>query len=281
MDQLVINKAQTILDEWRQAKLEFIKKEKENETGVHWLRKELPEETIKIDKQIVDILAALELFFEMISSCTFTTGKPRVNKIRASAGYHWAFEHNKLFVVPTVIANYGKLGKISINDVTEFNRFNNKNKPVIPYIHVPSESILHYMIGQLVINYNDRTHINRFIDLVHEAFGSRLDELNTQLTSLRYEIGSRLDELTNSRIDKTKNKEANKFQSKLVKFLKGNPKVAEIDPDLIMTCFHMDPNTLKAMRQFIYVNRHDLAFISTDDIVTAQNLAKIGQVHDS
>lgn len=281
MDQAIIDRAQGILDEWYKASLEDFKHDKPHFRGSLKSQKELIEE---VKLKIQNVLEALNSFDEMIRSCTFTTRKPRVNKVRLSINYNWHFEYNRLFVIPIVFANYGKLGSMLINNKNEFKRFGHNQNPIIPYVNLPKESktkILTNAANKLIIDYHDKTYENRFVNLIHEVYGPRLDELDAQLNQLRDEVGLKLDGLVNHRIEKTKLTESNKFQTKLVKFLKKNPSVAGIDPNLIMSCFKLDPDVLQAMRSFLSVNRSDLAFITKQDIVIAQDLAKIQQVHDS
>jgi hypothetical protein len=283
MDQIIRKKAIVILDEWYEAYLEHLKYEGQCK-GIRIGVKPLKESIADAKEKILNILVSLELFDEMIQNCTFTTGKPRVNKVQASAGYDWLFSKNRLFVIPTVFVNYGKLGSVSINRLSEFKRFGYEQVSIIPSIHLPGKAqskILCNIVNELKIDWHDNTYVNKFVALIHEVYGERLDALDAQLNKLRNEVGSKVDELIGYRVEKTKSTEANKFQTKLVNFLKKNPKVAEIDTDLIMSCFHLDPKILDAMQKFLYANRSDLIFVTKQDITIAQDLAKIEQIHNS
>lgn len=230
------------------------------------------------------ILSTFRTYFDVIDTCKITVGKTRVNKIKGNFKNSWYFEQDRLFILPTVSVTYDQLGSINISNLNEFNRFDINGKPVIPDNRFPrkkSDPPTGLAHNLWYIRSRDEKFYDKLVKIIHEACGSRLDDLNQQLLAINADIESKLSEIVPSGIASKKSKEAIKFQTQFVKFLKNHPALAEADADFILKCLNVNPSDLDALQKFMWVRKGCMVYVDEDTIKQAQDLAKIAEVHEA
>jgi len=76
-------------------------------------------------------------------------------------------------------------------------------------------------------------------------------------------------------------KERDSFVTKLSNLLAKSPDLIEVDPDVVLTIFQMDPKELEKMIGFMKRNVADIDVIVEEDVKKAQDLAKVQSVMES
>ena len=210
-------------------------------------------------------------------------GKPRV--LKRPGG--WGFKKDRLFVSPTAWIQSPELPKTPLPNPTwhlECFQSRSNNKPVIPDLCLKhTEEYQTQYNGTQIHTYEFTLDASRdsgaLVELVHSLIRPQLQALQFEAERHGKEIEASVDAIVAEFLKKASPRESKKFQEKLVRLLKYAPSIMELDPNVIMTCFGIDPASVESLASFLKTNRADLQFITVADIEEAQNLAKVVDVH--
>jgi hypothetical protein len=230
-------------------------------------------------KSETDQIKTFKKYYQHVETLKLIVGKPSVRKVRGAG--RWYFTKDRLFVHPMVTLQSSVL-KTDVRSQDIFRRFSqwSPNSPLVPNAGFDFTDQLLDKNGQCVGTTTIQI-CEELVPLIHQIFGAKFDEWNSQLQTVHAEVQSRLTELVDAHKKRVGHREQKKFQEKLFRFLAITPSFSDAAPEFILTCLRIEPNDLENLQKFLRLNKADVNFISEDDIVEAQKLAKVHEIMKS
>jgi hypothetical protein len=279
MDEQIKERVATLLNAWKQEQLKHHLEEKARHPSVNELVQQLVAKT-RAGAEL------FEKFYDHISTCKLVVGKPKVNKINFSRTWNFRVEKDRLYIVPTVTAA-SQVGEVVIENLESFLRFYPHTSAGAPPISqmpdgpLPALTSDHWRGRPSWNHFGFFCHDEVLTQLAHKLLGNRLDELNRELQAILADVASKADQILAEHRQKVSGRESRKFQDKLYKFLKLSPGLMNADPDFVIRCFHMNLDDLGALQKFLRSHKADVNFITAQDVLEAQVLARVRDIQES
>lgn len=211
-------------------------------------------------------------FVEFIQNCRLKIGKPKVTKIHGE----WTKKTIKCknrFITPNVTLVHGKK-KVVVTNPEHF-------KPVSDRLpSILCHSLIERNYNIYTQQYHNELSFSAF-PLFKETVGPKWDELVAQIDKVWTDVTSNADKIMSEFMDANLSGERDILREKLVKVFSSTKKLIDASPEAILEIFKLGAVEIEALRSFASRNKSDIHIADVEDILTAQELAKISSVHES
>lgn len=177
---------------------------------------------------------------------------------------HFAFTSGAMFVTPFRLGIW----------VTR----NQSGQLEFEYGHFPAileEYGIQYTTLQQVLS---RTARDEFMPIIHDALGPRWAECQQRLVQEIQRIDQNIHQIVEEHVTKYSVKERKALQKKLSTLLEKSQDLIDAPPEVLFALYQVSPDEIKKFAGHIKRNPNDVDVVELEDIVDAQNQARVRRV---
>lgn len=237
-----------------------------------------------LTKQMEDwarIRDGLPSFLQFARTCTVKVNKPKVQRLRNSK----AFRHKHRYVVPNVflVAGNLKFQVETLEDVGTVQHFQKWDHTSHKYTQHTSIIVPRLCIKFGVTFYgSDIEPLQRELsEIFTQDAGENWSQAAEKVRAAWQDVESRLDAIVSESFEKKGTKERAIFRDRFITALLQTKGLIDAPPEAIHAIFKLGWSEIEALMKFTRRNQADIDLVDLEDIVTAQNEARVKNVMES